>query len=92
MVHTACAARRPSNRRGDYISAPAVLGNAEGSSMDALAKRDLIATLVTDDNFLPATDAVDRVSPDARYGDGCLTQPAREKALYTADHQAAYAP
>lgn len=36
-----------------YTSAPAVLGNAEGLSVDAAANGNLIATLVTDNNFLP---------------------------------------
>lgn len=38
-----------------YTSAPAVLGNAEGLSMEARPNGDLIATLVTDNNFLPFT-------------------------------------
>ncbi|MFT6073157.1 MAG: hypothetical protein ACJAZ1_000063 [Yoonia sp.] len=36
-----------------YTSAPSVMGNAEGISMTTLANGDLIATLVTDDNFVP---------------------------------------
>jgi hypothetical protein len=38
-----------------YASAPAVLGNAEGVSMTELTNGGLIATLITDDNFLPLT-------------------------------------
>ncbi|MBU2993995.1 esterase-like activity of phytase family protein [Octadecabacter sp. 1_MG-2023] len=38
-----------------YTSAPAVLGNAEGLSMEAAPNGDLIATLITDNNFLPLT-------------------------------------
>ena len=38
-----------------YTSAPAVLGNAEGLSMEVAANGDLIATLVTDNNFLLLT-------------------------------------
>jgi hypothetical protein len=51
---------RRTSRLGDlgevlHTSAPAVLGNAEGISMTALTNGDLIATLVTDDNFVPFT-------------------------------------
>lgn len=36
-----------------YTSAPAVLGNAEGISITELENGDLIATLITDNNFVP---------------------------------------
>jgi hypothetical protein len=36
-----------------YTSAPAVLGNAEGISISELENGDLIATLITDNNFVP---------------------------------------